>query len=106
MDPLTNPAFVLFSAISPMLIAFVKQSGWSAQVNAIVALVCYIVIGIAGAIVSGEALTLENAVALIAVATAVGTVAYQLIWSNIGVGASEGPSVEERLLVSTSLVKG
>ena len=97
MDPLANPAFILFSAVSPMLIAFIKQSGWSAQINALVALVCYIVIGVAGAIVSGEELTLDNAVALIAVATAVGTVAYQLIWSNIGVGATDGPSVEERL---------
>lgn len=105
MDPLTNPAFVLFAAVSPLLISFIKQSGWSPQVNSLVALACYIVVGIAGALVSGEELTAENAVALIAVATAVGTVAYQLVWSNLGVGSTEGPSIEERLTAATSFVK-
>lgn len=96
MDPLSNPALIIFSALSPLLIAFIKQSGFPQSVNAIIALVCYVIVGIAGAVLSGEELTVENAVALIAVATTIGTVAYQLIWSNVG---------EEALTVRTSFIK-
>jgi len=102
MDPLSNPAFIIFASISPLLIAFIKQSGWSAQINALVAFACYVVVGIAGVLVSGEDLTIENAVQLIAVATVVGSAAYGLIWSNIG-GET---SLDERLTESTSFVKG
>lgn len=105
MDPLTNPAFLVFSALSPLLIAFLKQSGWSRSVNALIALVCYIIVGAAAAVLSGEELTLENAVTLIAVATTVGTVAYNLIWSNIGASTPDGPSFETRLEETTSLIK-
>jgi len=102
MDPLANPAFLVFSAAAPLLIAFVKQSGFSNQVNALIAFACYIVVGIAGVFFSGEELTMENAVALIAVATTIGTVAYNLIWSNIGNGEV---SVDEKLTEITSIVK-
>ena len=102
MDVTTNTAFIVFAAISPLLIAFIKQSGWSTQVNALIALVCYVIVGIAGVLVSGEELTLENTVNLIAIATVVGSAAYGLIWSNIG-GET---SVDERLTTVTSLVKG
>jgi hypothetical protein len=60
-------------------------------------------VGIAGAIMSGEDLTAENAVAFITVATTVGTVAYSLVWANLG---KEGePTVEEKLNDATSVVK-
>lgn len=101
-----NPAFILFAAVSPLLIAFIKQSGFSSQINAIIALLCYIIVGAAGVIVSGEALTLENAVQLIAVATVVGTAAYNLIWSNIGVTSEGAPSLDEKLTEVTSFAKG
>lgn len=107
MDPLTNPAFVMFAAVSPLLIAFIKQSGFSSQVNALIALACYIVVGILGAVLSGDPLTLENAVALIATATVVGGAAYNLIWSNLMTGPEgEQPSVDERLTAVTSVFKG
>lgn len=106
MDPTVNPAFVIFASISPLLIAFVKQSGFSQQVNALIALVCYIVVGIVGVLLSGEPLALENAVNLIAVATVVGSAAYQLVWSNIGSGQDgESPSLDDRLTAATSIVK-
>lgn len=101
MDPLTNPAFIIFAAVSPLLIALVKQSGLSSQANALIALACYVVVGILGAILSGDPLTLENAVALIATATVVGSAAYGLIWSNIGGDVS----VDDRLTEATSFVK-
>lgn len=103
MDPLTNTAFIVFAAVSPLLISFIKQSGFSRQVNALIALVCYILVGILGVILSGEALTLENAVNLITVATLVGSAAYRLIWDNIG--SDDGPSLEERLTSASSFVK-
>ena len=102
MDPFSNTAFIVFAAISPLLIAFIKQSGWSIQVNALIAFACYVIVGVAGMLLSGEELTIENAVQLIAVATVVGSAAYGLIWSNIG-GET---SVDERLTDVTSLVKG
>lgn len=104
MDPITNPAFIMFAAISPLLIAFVKQSGWSTQVNSLIALGCYIVVGVVGVLLSGESLSIENAVSLIAIATVVGSSAYNLIWDNLMSGP-EAPSLDERLTAATSLVK-
>lgn len=107
MDYNTNAAFIIFASLAPLLIAFIKQSGFTPQVNALIALACYIVVGVAGVLVSGEALTVENAVNLIAIATVVGSAAYKLIWSNIGTGATgDNPSLDERLTAATSFVKG
>lgn len=105
MDFTSNVAFVIFSAVSPLLIAFIKQSGLSRQVNAIIALACYIVVGILGVLLSGEPLTVENAVNLIAVATVVGSAAYGLIWNNIGASTDDSPSIDERLTEATSVIK-
>jgi hypothetical protein len=101
MDPFTNPAFIIFTGVSPLLIALVKQSGLPSQANAIIALACYIVIGILGVLLSGEPLTIENAVQLITTATVVGSAAYGLIWSNLGGDIS----IDERLTAATSFVK-
>lgn len=107
MDPMTNPAFVMFAAISPLLIAFVKQSGFTRQVNAVIALACYIVVGVLGVVLSGEPLTLENAVGLIATATVVGSAAYNLVWNNLATGEDgEQPSLDARLTAATSVVQG
>lgn len=99
-----NPAFIIFAAVSPMLIAFIKQRGFSRQVNALIALACYIVVGVVGVVVSGEPLTVENAVPLIALATVVGSAAYQLVWTNIGANEVGDNSIEERVLNATSVV--
>jgi len=106
MESLSNPAFLIFSAIAPLLISFVKQSGWSRQVNALIALLCYVVVGIAGALMSGAPLTLENAVELITVATVVGSAAYGLVWNNIGTSADGDLSLDDRLTAATSIIKG
>lgn len=105
MDVTINPAFVLFSAVSPLLIALVKQQGWSRQVNALVALACYVVIGIAGALLSGEELTVENATTLITIATLVGSAAYGIIWSNLGAEDDGSNGLDARLTAATSFVK-
>jgi len=105
MDPLTNPAFIAFAAMAPVLIAFVKQAGLSKQANALIALACYIIIGTLGAVLSGDPLTLENAVALITTATVVGSAAYGLIWTNIGVHADGTGSLDDRLTEATSFIR-
>ena len=102
MDPLTNPAFLIFSALLPVIIALVKQSGLSTQFNAIIALAAYIVVGVVGAFMSGEDFTAENAVTFITVATTVGTVAYNLVWKNLG---PEDDPLEGRLNDATSFIK-
>ena len=105
MDALTNPAYLVFAAIAPMLIALVKQSGLPIQANAIIAVIGYIVVGVAGAFMSGEELTPENLVSFITVATVVGTAAYNLLWSNLGVKTESDTSVEARLNDATSVIK-
>jgi ABC-type uncharacterized transport system permease subunit len=105
MDPLTNPAFLLFAFFSPLLISLLKQAGLSPQVNALIAQVAYIVIGVAAVVVSGTPITMENAVQLSLVATVVGSAAYNLVWSNLGVATAGQASLEERLVVATSLKK-
>lgn len=105
MDPTVNPAFVIFAAVAPLLIAFIKQSGFTRQLNALIALGCYIVVGTLGALLSGEPLTVENAVALIATATVVGSAAYNLVWSNLGTVEDGDPSLDDRITMATSFIK-
>ena len=105
MDPATNPAFVIFAAVSPLLIAFVKQAGLSRQINALIALGCYIVVGVLGVVLSGEVLSVENAVQLIATATVVGSAAYGLVWSNLGASESGEGSIDDRITSATSVIR-
>lgn len=105
MDALSNPAFLIFSSISPLLIAFVKQQGFSRQINALIALACYILVGVAAMIVSGEPLLIENAIPLITVATVVGSAAYSLVWNNLGASDEGDPSLDTQLTNATSLIK-
>lgn len=105
MDPLNNPAFLLFAFFSPVLIAVLKQAGFSRQVNAMIAQIAYVVIGVAAVLLSGEPLTLENAVQLSAIATVVGSAAYGLIWNNLGAGDDSQPGFDDRLTAATSIIK-
>lgn len=83
-DPMTNPAYLAFVFFVPLLVALVKQSGFSQQVNSLIALGVYCVVGVAAAILSGQSLTADNLAPLIVTATLVGTAAYQLFWSKVG----------------------
>jgi ABC-type uncharacterized transport system permease subunit len=88
-----------------MIIALVKQSGLPTQVNAIIAVIGYIVVGVAGAFMAGEELTAENLVMFVTVATVVGTAAYNLLWSNLGKQTPDDLSVDNRLNEATSIIK-
>lgn len=106
VDPLTNPAIVVFAAILPLLTAVIQQRHWPTQVNALIAFIAYVVVGVAGAFLSGEPMTAENLIQFVGVVSVVGTVAYNMLWSNIGVTNAEGStSLVEKIqanVVSTS----
>ena len=105
MDVTLNPAFIIFAAIAPLLISFIKQKGWSTQINAIIAFACYVVVGVAGVVFSGEELSWQNAVNLVAVTTVVGSAAYGLIWSKLGGDEEGNGSIEDRITTATSFAK-
>jgi heme A synthase len=107
MDVSINPAFVIFAAISPLIIALVKQQKFSTQVNALIAFACYIVFGVLGALTSGLSFTLDNVVAFITVGTLVGTAVYNVVYSNLMTGSDgTADSLDTRLTAATSLLKG
>jgi len=96
-DPTQTVAFIFFSTVvAPILIAVLKQTGWSSQVNSLIALAVYAVVGVAAAATAGLPLTLENVVPLITIGTISGRTAYSLFWTNFG---------EERLNAVTSIFK-
>jgi hypothetical protein len=68
----------------PLLVAVVKKSNFSATVNAAIAVVIYVVVGLGAVLVSGQPFTLDNILPSVATFTTVGTVAYQLFWKNWG----------------------
>lgn len=104
MDPFTNPAVLGFAALLPLVIAFVKQSGWSSSANAGLALAVYVAVGIVGAVATAGVPTLETIVPWVTTVTLVGKVAYDLFWSKLG-GTGDA-SFDARLTAATSVVKG
>jgi len=106
LEGVDNAALVMFAAVLPLLIALVKQSKFSPQANAVIALLIYVVVGILGALLSGVEPTIENAVQFVTVVATVGTVAYKLFWENLGVTSEGAPSIEQRVQDSTSVFKG
>lgn len=105
MDPLTNPIVVLLASVFPLVIAVVKQSNWSPQINALIALIGYIVAGVIGTYLAGVPLTTENAAQYITSVTVIGTVAYNLIWTNLGKATPTSPSIEKRITKATTFAK-
>jgi len=105
MDPTTNAAFLLFASLTPIIVSLLKQSGLSSQWNALIALAVYVVVGVAGALAQGEALSVQNAVPFIAASVLVGTAAYNLFWSKIGGDNDGNGSIDDRITTATSIVK-
>ena len=102
LTPEQNAAFLLFLFFVPPLVALIKQAKFPQQVNALIAQAVYIVVGVGAAIWSGIPVNFQNAMPLIAIATVVGTAAYKLIWSQIGVDKPGDPSVDDRITEATS----
>jgi hypothetical protein len=100
MDPiLSNPGYIIFAAILPLLIAVIRQEGWSPTYNSVIAVGCYFVVGILGVLTSGLNFTLDNVVGLIALGAAIGQAAYAMFWSQIF------SNLAQRIERATSIVK-
>ena len=68
----------------PLLVSILKRESFPAAVNAVIAIVVYIVVGVLSVLVSGQSFTLDNITPAIAIFVAGGTIAYQLFWKNWG----------------------
>lgn len=100
MDPTTNPIYLIFAGLVPVLIMLVKQAKFPNNVNALIAFAVYIAVGIVAAISTAGTPTLETIVPFIAVVTVVGSAAYQLFWSQLQVG---GTSIDNAVTAGTSI---
>lgn len=105
MDQLQDPAFLIFAFFSPLLIAVLKQAGFSRQVNALIAQAAYVVVGIGAVLLSGETISLDTLGQAAITATVVGSAAYNLLWSNLGANEEGEGSIDQRITEATSVVK-
>lgn len=107
MDVTQLGIWPLVSFFIPLLVAVVKQYGFSAQVNSVIALLVYVIAGMLHVVitVSPQGWTVDNLIASVATAVVVGTAAYNLFWTNLGVSRPGVPSLEDRLTLATSFRK-
>jgi hypothetical protein len=68
----------------PLLVSVLKRDGFSQTVNALIAVIVYVVVGVLSVLVSGQALDINNIMPAVAIFVGGGTVAYQLFWKNWG----------------------
>lgn len=68
----------------PLLVSILKRDGFSNTVNATIALVVYVVVGVLSVLVSGQSFTIDNIAPAVTIFVAGGTLAYQLFWKNWG----------------------
>lgn len=106
LDPEQGAAFLIATLLLPLLVSVLKQSGFSTQVNAIIALVVYVAFAILGAALADVPLTYENLTPLVVAAIVAGRAAYSMFWSLIGGDDQGNGSIDDRLTDATSVVKG
>jgi len=87
---------IIAAGFAPLLVAVLKQTGFPPAYNGAVAIACYVVFGIAAAMISGP-LDADHAISSVAVFVTVGTAAYEAFWSNLG--------VETKVKAATSIIK-
>jgi hypothetical protein len=78
-----NAVWIAFAALAPILVAVVKQQGFPDRINALIALLVYVAIGVVGALAQGTP-TIETIVPFVATVVVVGTAAYNLFWKHWG----------------------
>jgi len=105
LDPQQGAAFLLIALILPVVIALVKQSGFSTQVNSIIALIVYAAFAAVGILVSGIELKYENLVPLAIAAALAGRLAYGMFWSKIGASPDGTNGLDARITAKTSVIK-
>jgi Na+/pantothenate symporter len=94
LDPTTVEASIAFFV--PILVALLKQTGFPAGYNAVIAVVVYVVFGVLSVVAQGQTFDLNNIVPSVTIFVTVGTVAYTAFWRNVG---------EPALTAKTSAVK-
>lgn len=114
MDPVTvDPALAFLGIFMPAVVAFVKQSGFSKQVNSVIALAVYLLATVLYMNFRGLPLTLDSFSANAAVLTTIGLTAYKMFWDAVGPsggdtstqGAGGRGSLDAIITDSTSLSK-
>jgi hypothetical protein len=107
MDITTLGLWPIIAFFIPILVSLVKQAGFSTQVNATIALVVYVVAGVAYVVVTAgpDGFTADSVIGAVTVATLVGTAAYNLFWSNLGKSTSDSTNLEESLTQATSFIR-
>jgi predicted membrane channel-forming protein YqfA (hemolysin III family) len=80
----TEQLQAVVSIFVPLLVSVIKRDGFPQTVNAIIAMVVYVVVGVLSVLVSGQAFTLDNLTPAIAIFVTGGTVVYTLFWKNWG----------------------
>lgn len=69
----------------PVLISFMKREHFPNIYNAVIAIVIYVLAGLAAVVFSGQTFTLDNIVPAVTIFVAGGTVAYSAFWKNLEV---------------------
>lgn len=80
-----DPALILVGLLMPPFVALIKQSGFSQQINAAIALVVYLAATIVYLWYQGIPITLDSYAANATALTVVGLAAYKMFWSGLGV---------------------
>ncbi len=75
MTPIAIETLVAF--FIPLLVAVLKKSSYPAIYNAAIALVVYVVAGVAAVVVSGQTIDANNLIPTISIFVVAGTAAYQ-----------------------------
>lgn len=92
-----DPALVLLGLFMPPIVAIIKQSGFTNQVNSAIALIVYLVATVLWLWVRGEPITFASYTANAATLTVVGLTAYKMFWNGLG--------IDPPLTVATSIKK-
>lgn len=81
MSPLNIDAIV--ALFVPLLVAALKKTTSSQTENSIIAILIYVVVGVAAVVVSGQTIDPTNLVPTITLFVTEGTAAYVLFWKNV-----------------------
>lgn len=80
----TEQLQAVVSIFVPLLVSVLKRDGFSNTVNALIAVIVYVVVGLLSVLVSGQPFSLDNIAPAVAIFVSGGTIAYQLFWKNWG----------------------
>lgn len=73
---------LLLGLLLPVIVSVIKQEHFANAINAIIALVVYIIFGLAAVLATGQTFDMNNVVPTVTLFVTEGTVAYQLFWKN------------------------